>query len=169
MRIHCSFFVVSALLGLIVNSKAADPKAAPVAEKKAVFNEYHGTKVEDDYQWLENDDDVAVKAWSDAENKQTRAYLDGLPFHSAIEKQLTQWYAKTSPSYSSIVTRPVLLFAMKFQQPKQQPMLVTLASADDLKSEKVLVDPNKIDSKGTTTIDWFEPSLDGSKVAVSLS
>src|ERR1041385_1084647 len=47
------------------------------------------------------------------------------------------------------VTRPGLLFAMKFQPPKQQPMLVTLASADNLKSEKVLVDPNKIDSKGT--------------------
>jgi len=48
-------------------------------------------------------------------------------------------------------------------------MLVTLTSADDLKSEKVLVDPNKMDAKGTTAIDWFEPSLDGTKVAVSLS
>ena len=28
---------------------------------------------------------------------------------------------------------------------------------------------NQIDSKGTTAIDWFEPSLDGTKVAVSLS
>ena len=33
----------------------------------------------------------------------------------------------------------------------------------------MLVDPNQIDSKGTTAIDWFEPSLDGKKVAVSLS
>ena len=170
MNFHRSFFIASALSSLLITSlRAAEPKAAPAAEKKPAFNEYHGTKVEDDYQWLENDDDAAVKAWSDAENKQTRAYLDGLPTHAAIEKQLTQWYAKTSPSYSSIVTRPGLLFAMKFQPPKQQPMLVTLASADDLKSEKVLVDPNKIDSKGTTAIDWFEPSLDGSKVAVSLS
>ena len=110
-----------------------------------------------------------MKAWSDAENRQTRAYLDGLSDRSAIEKQLTAWYAKTSPSYSAIVARPGKLFAMKFQPPKQQPMLVTLTSADDLKSEKVLVDPNKIDSKGTTAIDWFEPSLDGTKVAISLS
>ncbi|MGH8093099.1 MAG: prolyl oligopeptidase family serine peptidase, partial [Chthoniobacterales bacterium] len=163
-------FVVFSLLGfLIVKLPAAEPKPAPVAEKKSVFNEYHGTKVEDDYQWLETDDDPAVKTWSDAENKRTRAYLDSLPSHAAIEKQLKDWYAKTSPSYSSIVARPGTLFAMKFQPPKQQPMLVTLASANDLKSEKVLVDPNQIDSKGTTTIDWFEPSLDGKKVAVSLS
>jgi len=161
-------FVVSGMLGLLMlNVRAAEP--APATEKKPVTNEYHGTKVEDDYQWLENDDDAAVKAWSDAENRQTRAYLDGLSDRSAIEKQLTAWYAKTSPSYSAIVARPGKLFAMKFQPPKQQPMLVTLTSADDLKSEKVLVDPNKIDSKGTTAIDWFEPSLDGTKVAVSLS
>ena len=170
MRMLCLFCVVCALAGLpIITVRAADSTPPPAAEKNPVFNEYHGTKVEDVYQWLENDDDAAVKAWSDAENRQTRAYLDGLSDRSAIEKQLTAWYAKTSPSYSSIVARPGKLFAMKFQPPKQQPMLVTLTSADDLKSEKVLVDPNKIDSKGTTAIDWFEPSLDGTKVAISLS
>jgi prolyl oligopeptidase len=58
---------------------------------------------------------------------------------------------------------------MKFQPPKQQPMLVTLASADDLKSEKVVLDPNVLDAKGTTAIDWFVPSLNGKYVAVSLS
>jgi prolyl oligopeptidase len=151
-----------------LNLRAAEPKP-PVAEKKPVFDEYHGTKVEDDYQWLENDDDPAVKAWSDAENKRTRAYLDSLSSRNKIEEQLKAWYAKTSPSYSSIVPRPGALFALKNQPPKQQPMLVTLASADDLKSEKVLLDPNQIDSKGTTTIDWFEPSLDGKKIAVSIS
>ncbi|HEY1581613.1 MAG TPA: prolyl oligopeptidase family serine peptidase [Chthoniobacterales bacterium] len=154
---------------LIPSTRAAQLPPAPVAEKKPVVNEYHGTKVTDDYQWLENDDDPAVKKWSDAENKRTRAYLDSLPGHGEIAQQLKAWYAKTSPSYSSIVARPGVLFAIKFQPPKQQPMLVRLGSADDLKSEKVLLDPNQIDHKGTTTIDWFEPSLDGKKVAVSLS
>ena len=153
----------------IINFSGAEPKPAPAAEKKPVFNEYHGTKVEDDYQWLENDDDAAVKAWSDAENKRTRAYLDSLPSHAAIETQLKDWYAKTSPSYSALVARSGVLFGLKFQPPKQQPMLVRLTSPNDLKSEKVLVDPNQLDSKGTTAIDWFVPSLDGKKVAVSLS
>jgi len=58
---------------------------------------------------------------------------------------------------------------MKFQPPKQQQLLVTLTSADDLKSEKVVLDPNVLDPKGTTAIDWFVPSLDGKHVAVSLS
>jgi prolyl oligopeptidase len=58
---------------------------------------------------------------------------------------------------------------MKFQPPKQQPLLVTLTSADDLKSEKVVLDPNILDSKGTTAIDWFVPSVDGKYIAISLS
>jgi prolyl oligopeptidase len=124
MKMLRLFFVACGLSGLLIaNLHATEPKAPPAAEKKPVFNEYHGTKVEDDYQWLENDDDPAVKAWSDAENQRTRAYLDRLPSHAEIEKQLQEWYAKTSPSYSSIVPRPGVLFAMKFQPPKQQPTI----------------------------------------------
>ena len=125
--------------------------------------------VEDPYQWLETDEDSQVKGWSDAQNQRTRKYLDSLPDRTAIEKQLKEWYAKTSPNYFSLVSRAGILFSMKFQPPKQQPLLVTLASADDLKSEKVVLDPNVLDAKGTTAIDWFVPSLDGKYVAVSLS
>ncbi len=144
-------------------------ESAPDTPKKPVATEYQGVTVEDPYQWLEADDDSQVKAWSDAQNQRTRKNLDSFPDRTSIEKQLQDWYAKTSPSYSSLVSRPRILFAMKFQPPKQQPLLVTLASADDLKSEKVVLDPNVLDTKGTTAIDWFVPSLDGKYVAMSLS
>ena len=144
-------------------------ESAPDTPKKPVATEYQGVTVEDPYQWLEADDDSQVKAWSDAQNQRTRKNLDSFPDRTSIEKQLQDWYAKTSPSYSSLVSRPGILFAMKFQPPKQQPLLVTLASADDLKSEKVVLDPNVLDTKGTTAIDWFVPSLDGKYVAMSLS
>jgi len=142
---------------------------APETSKKPVSTEYHGVTVEDPYQWLEEDNNPQVKAWSAAQNQRTRQYLDKLPDHAAVEKQLTEWYAKTSPSYFSLVSRPGVLFAMKFQPPKQQPLLVTLASADDLKSEKVVLDPSTMDTQGKTAIDWFVASLDGKRVAVSLS
>ena len=141
----------------------------PPTPKKPVTDQYQGIAVEDAYQWLEKDDDPAVKAWSDQQNEQTRAYLDKLPDRAAAEKQLTEWYAKTSPSYSTLTARPGILFALKFQPPKQQPMLVTLKSPNDLKSEKMVLDPNALDAKGTTAIDWYVPSRDGKHVAVSLS
>jgi prolyl oligopeptidase len=160
------------VIGAIVVTTALDLSTAeptPGTPKKPVSTKYQGVTVEDPYQWLEKDDEPDVKAWSDTQNQQTRQYLDQLPDRAAIEKQLTEWYAKTSPSYSSLVSRTGLLFVMKFQPPKQQPLLVTLTSADDLKSEKVVLDPNVLDAKGTTAIDWFVPSLDGKYVAMSLS
>jgi len=139
------FLICVATAPALINLPATE--TASQTAKKPVSNEYQGTTVEDPYQWLEKDDDPEVKAWSAAKNQQTRDYLDTLPDRAAIEKQLTEWYAKTSPSYSSLVSRPGILFAMKFQPPKQQPMLVTLASADDLKSEKIVLDPNVLDAK----------------------
>src|SRR5947209_4800843 len=168
MRANRFLFLVGTIGGFaLCHLRAVEP--APQTPKKPVSTEYQGITVEDPYQWLEQDNDPQVKAWSDAQNQRTRQYLDRLPDRAAIEKQLTEWYAKTSPSYSSLVSRPGVLFAMKFQPPKQQALLVTLASADDLKSEKVVLDPNVLDAKGTTAIDWFVPSLDGKHVAVSLS
>src|SRR5882724_2693818 len=122
------------VIGAIVVTTAFDLLAAepaPGTPKKSVSTEYQGVTVEDPYQWLEKDDDSEVKAWSDAQSQRTRQYLDQLPDRAAIDKQLTDWYAKTSPSYSSLASGPGLLFVMKFQPPKQQPLLVTLTSADD--------------------------------------
>src|SRR5438094_10063398 len=168
MRIRFSLVSAGAVsVVALLNLSGAEP--LPQTPKRPVTDEYQGVKVEDNYQWLEQDDDSTVKAWSDAQSRQTRDYLDKLPDRAAIEKQLTAWYAKTSPTYSGIVSRPGVLFARKFQPPKQQQMLVTLASADALKSEKVVLDPNKLDPSGKTAIDWFVPSRDGKYVAMSIS
>jgi len=164
-----STFVLCLLAGAFTVTNPILAEKSPDTPKKPITTEYQGVTVEDPYQWLEAEDDSQVKAWSDAQNQRTRKSLDSFPDRPAIEKQLQEWYAKTSPSYSSLVSRPGILFAMKFQPPKQQPLLVTLASADDLKSEKVVLDPNVLDAKGTTAIDWFVPSLDGKYVAMSLS
>ena len=168
MSTNRSPFVIGVITALTLLNLSATA-ASPETPKKPVSTKYQDVTVEDPYQWLEQDNDPQVKAWSGAQNQRTRQYLDRLPDRAAIEKQLTEWYAKTSPSYSSLVSRPGILFAMKFQPPKQQQLLVTLTSADDLKSEKVVLDPNVLDPKGTTAIDWFVPSLDGKHVAVSLS
>ena len=143
--------------------------APPASGRKPVTDEYHGVKVVDDYRWLEETAAPAVKAWTNAQTKFARTYLDGLPDRAEIEAQLTALYAKEKPSYSSLVSRPGQLFALKFQPPKQQRLLVTMASADDLASEKVVLDPNEIEPKGQVAMDWFVPSPDGKLLAVSLS
>jgi len=143
--------------------------AVPPTEKKPVTDEYHGVKVVDDYRWLEESGSAAVKAWSAAQNQYSRAWLDARSDRAGIEAQLMALYAKDTPSHSGIVSRPGRLFALKFQPPKQQRLLVTLTSAHDLASEKVVLDPNEIEPKGQVAMDWFVPSPDGKLIAVCLS
>ena len=157
--------LVFAIHFLLLMSHAANPPTP----RKPVTDEYHGVKVMDDYRWLEDGNDPAVKAWSAEENRLTRDYLDALPDRAAIGKKLTELYSKDSPGYGAVVPRAGRLFALKYQPPKQQPMIVSLASPDDLASEKILLDPNELEPKGKVAIDWFSPSLDGSLVAVCLS
>ena len=137
---------------------AACPLSAarlPATPMIPVTNIYHGIQVVDNYQWLENFDDPAVRQWSAAQNAVSRAYLDGLPVRSNIVHRLEKLYSQTSPDYYDLQSRPGVLFAMKFQPPAQQPWLITLKSAEALASERVVLDPNKLNPAGTTA--W--PSL----------
>jgi prolyl oligopeptidase len=160
-------------LSLALSSLRAAPQTPlpplPPTPKKAVIDVYHGVKVEDDYQWLENWNDPTVQAWSNAQNRRARAFLSSLPARDEIYQRLLALARKTSASYGEMKYRGHILFAIKFQPPKQQPFLVTLNSALDPSPERVIVDPNRIDPSGTTAIDFYEPSPDGRYVAVSLS
>lgn len=156
------------ILGLLVLS-GCGPQKAISTERKPVSNVYHGVNVADDYQWLENAADPAVRDWSTRQNKQARAVLDKLPVRPLIEERLEQLFSQASPNYSRLTWRAGKLFLMKFEPPAQQPVLMTLDSVEDATAGKVIVDPNKLSSDGTTSIDWFVPSQDGKLVAVSLS
>jgi len=145
---------------------AASP---PVAEKRTVDDVYHGVTVKDDYRWLENWDDKSVRAWSDAENAFARHWLDRLPNVAAIRARVTEIMTAKTVSYSELAYRKGRLFAIKREPPKQQPFLIVLPSVEALDRARVLVDPNTIDAKGSTAIDWYVPSPDGNLVAVSLS
>ena len=104
---------------------------------------------------------AVVKAWSKAQNQQTRAYLDKLPDHAAIEKTIDEMVRENVAELFLPCLAAGNSVRDEVSAAKQQPILVTLASANDLKSEKVVIDPNALDAKGKTTIDWFVPSLDG--------
>lgn len=148
---------------------AAAVTAPAKTPKKPVTDEFHGNKVVDDYRWLETFADPAVRAWNDAQNRYSRAVLDQSPALGAIRDRVKELITASSAAYFDLSTRGGVLFARKFQPPRDQPLLITLKSPDEPGSERVLVDPLKLNSAGTTTIDFYVPSLDGELVAVSLS
>jgi prolyl oligopeptidase len=161
-----SLLAFSAVATAALAATVPPPPAAPAGNTVDLVQ---GAKIADPYRWLENWEDPKVQAWSDVQNARTRTYLDALPDRAAIKEQLTQLIKATSPSYAELKARGSRVFAMYFDPKFQQPMLVTMNAAADPKTRTALIDPNKLDPKGLTAIDWFVPSGDGTKLAVSLS
>lgn len=145
---------------------AAAPPASP---KKPVTDTYHGKTITDDYRYLEDWNDKTVQKWSEDQNAHARSVLDKLPGVESLRAKLTKIMAAKTTTHFSLAVRGGKLFAMRRQPPKQQPFLVVMPAADKPADARVLLDPNEVDKKGTTSIDWFVPSHDGKLVAVSLS
>ena len=160
-------FLLSVTIAVL--ALAQNIPAPPPTPKRPVTDEYHGVKVVDNYRWLEDWDNGEVKQWTAAQNARTRAYLDHLPARAEIKAKLSKLLSQSSSRYFAMSYWGGTLFALKMQPPQQQPMLVALQTADDPATGKVVVDPNTLDEKGTTEIDFYVPSIDGKLVAVSLS
>ena len=139
------------------------------AQQAPVTDVYHHVSVADPYRWLENGADPKVHEWSAAQDSLAREYLDSRPLRAPIFKQLFSQISATSSSYAGLHAVGDTVFAYYSQPPKQQPMIAMLTNAADPARARVIVDPNLINAKGTTAIDWFEPSPDGKMLAVSMS
>ena len=126
----------------------------PQTHHVPVVNEYHGVEVVDPYQWLEDWDDERVQSWSDKQNVYARKTLDNLPDVEELREQITKILTAQSVRYYSLCRREGKLFAMKRQPPLEQPFLVVMPSAQQPGSERVIVDPVKIDPSGATSIDF---------------
>jgi prolyl oligopeptidase len=150
-------------------SIVAEQQKPPLAPERPVTDRYHGVAVADPYRWLDNWNDPEVRAWTEVQNRYTRAMLDAQPFASTVRERLRTLGTATSARWFALAYRTPLLFALKFQPPLNQPRLITMSASADPSTERVVLDPNRLDPTGATTIDFYVPSQHGRLVAVSLS
>jgi len=141
----------------------------PGTARRPVSDRYGDVTVVDDYRWLEDARDPDVVEWTAAQNHLTRSRLDALPDRAKIHARITQLLSSTAPAYGEVIVVPQGVLARERRPPRQQAMLVALGDPADPRSERVVLDPNQLDPTGKTAIDFFVPSHDGKRVAVSLS
>jgi prolyl oligopeptidase len=144
------------------------PPVVPAA-RIPVTTTYHGVEVTEDYRWLEDTSSDQTQAWTQAQDERTRAHLDAIPWRPALRSRVEELLRGDSTTYGHLSGGGALFFALKEQRPRQRPLLVALTDLDDRDTERVVLDPVAIDPSGETSIDWYVPSPDGSRVAVSLS
>jgi hypothetical protein len=97
-RIRAVFPVILGL-GLAAASAGVAPLPAIPTVCEPVTNSYHGVAVVDDYQWLEDGANPAVRDWTRRQNERTRAWFNRLEFHDGLEQELSELIADESASY----------------------------------------------------------------------
>src|SRR5947207_802247 len=102
--------------------------AYPETLQRSVTDIYHGVAVADAYRWLEDFEAPEVRAWNDEQNGYSRARLDRIAVRGPIGARLRELFTAVSAHHSGLRQRGATLFAIKEQPPKEQPLLVTLAS-----------------------------------------
>ena len=137
----------------------------PTTERVAQSDNYHGVEIKDPYRWLEDPDSESTKAWVQAQNKVTNAYLATITQRDKIRQRLTQlWdYEK----YGIPFKRSQRYFYFKNDGLQNQSVLYTLTSLND--AGEVLLDPNTLSEDGTIALSGLSISDDGQWLAYGLS
>lgn len=147
---------------------AAERKATsayPAAPTDGTVDEYHGTRVPDPYRPLEDPDAPESRAWIDAENKITFAFLEGIAARKPLQDRLTKlWdYEKFGvPSHEGD-----RYFLTRNSGLQNQSVLYSMSS---LTAEpQMLLDPNTLSKDGTVALSGMAISDDGNKMAYALA
>ena len=137
-----------------------------LAKSVVVTTRYHGVTVADPYQWLEADT-PDVKAWSDAHNQVARAALDAVPGRAALATEYAAIVNASEIQYSNVIAAGGRFFALRQRPDHEQAELIVMADLQQPEAAQLVIDP----AAGTIgrTIDFYVPSPDGKKVAVSMS
>ena len=141
------------------------PLVYPAARRGDTVDQLHGVAVADPYRWLEDPDSAETRAWIEAENKVTQAWLAAIPARERIERRLTRLW-----NYE------------RFSAPKQVAGRYFYARNDGLQNQavlwvsegltgtpRVLLDPNTLSADGTTALKRTEVSHDGKLLAYQVS
>lgn len=140
-------------------------KNYPNTEKSFHKDTYFGTLVEDPYRWLEDDMSGKTKAWITAQNKVTSAYLGQIPYREAIKKRLQG--AWNYEKYSAPITAGEYIYFLKNNGLQNQWVLYRKKGENG--DDHVFLDPNTFSKNGTTSVNEFKFSRDGSLLAYQLS
>jgi prolyl oligopeptidase len=168
MRSH-TIRVLPSLLIIVSGTLGAQTQNAPIsypaAGRGTQVDVYNGVSIADPYRWLEDTDSPETKAWIEAENRVTDAFLATIPERAAIKDKLTQiWnYAR----YSAPFKEGGRYFFHENTGLQNQSILYVQDGRNA--APRVLLDPNLLSSDGTVALADEAASDDGHYLAYAIS
>jgi prolyl oligopeptidase len=140
------------------------PPSYPGALRENIVDDFHGTPVPDPYRWLEATDDPRTRGWL---TEQGDLFASERATWSMREQFATDVAALLGAGAISLpVHRGSRVFFTR-RQPGEQFGVLLVRDIDG--TERVLIDPMVIDPTGSTTLDAWQPSKEGDRLAYQLS
>jgi prolyl oligopeptidase len=140
------------------------PMRYPPARRQDIVEDLHGRSVADPYRWLEDPSSEETQAWSEAQDRLVRSFLDALPGRDHIRSRLHELLA------AGLVTVPVHRGDRAFftrRSPGQEHSVLLVRDGDG--AERVLLDPSALSDDDSVTLDAWSPSDEGDRLAYQLS
>jgi len=137
----------------------------PITKTVDSVEDFFGTQVPDPYQWMENEDDPALKKWIEDENYLTETYLSKIPYRQKIKDRLSKIY--NYEKVSAPFKKGGKYFFYKNDGLQNQYVLFVKDNLDD--SARVLIDPNTLSEDGTVALSTTAVSKDGKYIAYSIA
>jgi prolyl oligopeptidase len=125
----------------------------------------HGEAIADPYRWLEDSESSETRIWTEQQNARTEAYLARIPGRERIRRRLEQLLAIGAISVPTPARGRYIYQRRDGSQ--NQPVLYLRDGVDG--EDRVAIDPNALDSAGTTALDWYYPDDQGRLLAYGLS
>jgi prolyl oligopeptidase len=137
----------------------------PETIKKPIVENLFGTKVIDNYRWLEDDRSKETEAWVKEENEVTFNYLNKIPYREELKSRLTElWnYEKLGTPF---IEGDYTYFSKNNGLQNQN---VIYRKKGDTDEPEVFLDPNTFSDNATTSLDAIRFSKDGKTAAYSIS
>ncbi len=138
---------------------------APEPPRAEVVDFYHGMAVEDPYRPLEDTDAPQTRAWIEAENARTQAWIAEVPERAALHARLTELFAYER--YGIPEEHGGAYYFTYNDGKMEQNILCRVPSLQG--AQEVVLDPNRLSADGTVSLGGTSYSKDGRYLAYGLS
>ncbi len=133
----------------------------PEVKRIPVTDDYFGTKITDDYRWLEDADSPQTQAFISDENVYTQRYMEQAPIRKQIASDLQN--LEQVSTWTQPIERGDDLFFMKRLAGEGQASIYVRQGWTG--KDKRLIDPAQFSRNPNTSVDLMDVSRDGSLLA----
>ena len=146
-----------------------DIPAPPNAKVENITETIHGITLDDPYRYMEDLEDSYVVNWMRAQNDYARKVLSSIPGRDELRARISEIQDSVPANLGSFRQRGNRFFYLKETRRDETAKLYFRDGLDG--DESLIVDPSAFGdgAGGSSVVSYFEPSWDGSKVAVGIS